>query len=123
MPQEKISLKYQKGLYAEQLVADVLSTQGWYILARNFRTVGAELDLVAQKGDTLAIVEVKARIHKPSSLAEAEALLAPRKRAALERGGLAFLAKFGINPTTIRLDLAIVWGKKPPYGIEYVVNV
>jgi putative endonuclease len=99
-----------------------MKNQGWQILSHNFRIVGAELDLVAQKGSTLAIIEVKARLKKPSSMADAEAILTLRKRSAMQRGSLAYISKFNLTPATIRFDLAIVWGAKAPYAIEYIVN-
>jgi putative endonuclease len=122
MPQKKFSPKLKKAFEAEQVVAQSLKNQGWHILSHNFRIVGAELDIVALKGSTLAIVEVKSRLKKPSTLAEAETLFSPRKRAAMERGSLAFISKFNLKPATIRFDLAIVWGPTPHYAIEYVVN-
>ena len=123
MPHEKLAHKLKKSCKAENLVAQTLANQGWRILARNFRVVGAELDLVAQKGGTIAIVEVKARAKKPDSLADVETLLPQRKRNALQRGGLAYLSRFSLIPSTIRFDLAIVWGSgTTPHSIEYVVN-
>jgi putative endonuclease len=123
MPQEKFAHKVKKSCEAENLIAQTLVNQGWRILARNFRIVGAELDLVAQKGGTLAIVEVKARAKKPGCLADAETLLPQRKRNALQRGGLAYLSKIPQIPATIRFDLAIVWrGGTTPLSIEYIVN-
>jgi len=49
------------GKRAEQLAADYLTNKGYRILARNWRYGKEELDLVAMDGDTLVIVEVKAR--------------------------------------------------------------
>jgi putative endonuclease len=123
MLKEKVALKLKKSSESEHLVAQALADQGWRILARNFRIVGAELDIVAQKGATLAIVEVKARAKRPNTMADVETLLPQRKRDALHRGGLAYLTTLSLTPSTIRFDLAIVWGNGPSYAIEYVVNV
>ncbi len=86
--------------------------------------MGSELDIVANKGQTLAIIEVKARRFKPSSLGEWETILPQKKQDALFKGALAF-QKIYQPPhiQTIRFDLALVWGNKPPYRIEYRVNI
>lgn len=100
---------------AEDLVARLLHQQGWEILARNFRHVGCELDIVARKGGTVAAIEVKARHGQIYP----EALLPQRKRAALERGLLKYVSLRALSYQTLRLDLAIV----KPHAIDYVVNI
>lgn len=50
---------------AEALAAALLVLEGYTVLGRNFRCAGVELDLVARRGDTLAIVEVKLRRPGP----------------------------------------------------------
>lgn len=45
----------------EDLAAESYQKQGFTILTRNYRYSRAEVDIIAQKGDTLAIVEVKWR--------------------------------------------------------------
>lgn len=49
------------GAYAEALVADALSAAGWTVRARNWSGGGGELDIVAERGGELRVVEVKAR--------------------------------------------------------------
>ncbi len=49
------------GGLAENLCAWHLRFRGYRILARRFRTPVGELDIVARRGSTLAVVEVKAR--------------------------------------------------------------
>ncbi len=49
------------GARGEALAAGFLERQGYAILHRNYRYQRAEIDLIAQKGDLLAIVEVKSR--------------------------------------------------------------
>lgn len=92
-----------------------MSRQGWTILARNFRHIGCELDIVARKGETVVVVEVKARRVKP----HVESLLPRRKREALERGLMRFVGMRGLEYRTLRIDLAIVM----PRGITYLANV
>ena len=50
-----------RGRKGEDLAAESYQKQGFTILKRNYRFGRAEVDIIAQKGDTLAIVEVKWR--------------------------------------------------------------
>ncbi|MBC3756830.1 YraN family protein [Hyunsoonleella sp. SJ7] len=51
----------QLGKKGEQLAVDFLVKNGYDIVERNYRFEKAEVDIIAQKGDILAIVEVKTR--------------------------------------------------------------
>lgn len=51
-------LSGQKG---EELAAQFLEKKGYQIVARNFRYKRAEVDIIAQQGNLLVFVEVKAR--------------------------------------------------------------
>ena len=50
-----------RGEQAEQLACDFLISQGLTLIARNFRCVYGELDLIMNDGETLVIVEVRYR--------------------------------------------------------------
>ena len=50
-----------RGRKGEDLAAESYQKQGFTILKRNYLFGRAEVDIIAQKGDTLAIVEVKWR--------------------------------------------------------------
>lgn len=49
------------GKIAEELAADFLVNAHYKILARNFRYLKAEIDIIAETDDYIVIVEVKAR--------------------------------------------------------------
>lgn len=68
-----------QGRGAEDLAAAALERDGWHIRARRLRTAAGEIDLIAERGGLLAIIEVKRR----ASLAAAAAALEPRQRARL----------------------------------------
>jgi putative endonuclease len=48
-----------RGAAGEQRAAAYLGENGYTILARNFRSRGGEVDIVAGRGDTVVFVEVK----------------------------------------------------------------
>lgn len=49
------------GKKGEQLAVDYLTENGYNVVHRNYRYLKAEIDIIARKGDILAIVEVKSR--------------------------------------------------------------
>lgn len=49
------------GKKGEQLAVDYLTNNGYKVVHRNYRYLKAEIDIIAKKGDILAIVEVKSR--------------------------------------------------------------
>ena len=49
------------GFWGERRAARFLKKSGYKILCRNFKCKAGEIDVIAQKGDTIAFVEVKTR--------------------------------------------------------------
>jgi len=49
------------GKEGEQIAVDYLLKNGYVIKYRNFRYLKAEIDIIAQKGGVLAIIEVRSR--------------------------------------------------------------
>jgi len=96
------------GKAGEVYVALLLEAQRWNILGRNERYIGYELDLVARKGSTLAIVEVKFRKVGFQFLNELTCILPRRKQRSLIRGSRYVITKAGPGIKTIRFDLALV---------------
>ncbi|MGX1306173.1 putative endonuclease [Amorphus suaedae] len=96
---------YRLGLAAETRAALALMVKGYRIIGRRVRTGAGEIDLVAVRGATVAIVEVKARAETAAAL---EAV-GPGSQARLVRASAAWLAR---NPRygnhTIRFDIVVV---------------
>lgn len=64
------------GLHAEALAEQALLEDGWHIIGRRVRTPAGELDLIAEKNQLLAFIEVK---HRPN-LTDAASALGQRQR-------------------------------------------
>ena len=75
------------GRRAEALAAWWLRLHGYRVLARNLRVGGREVDVVARRGRTLVVCEVKARRHDARGRPE-EAVDSRRRRRQYEAGEL-----------------------------------
>jgi putative endonuclease len=58
---ERKRAQYSKGLLAEQAACGFLMAKGYKIIRQRYKTPVGEIDIIAQKGEVLAIIEVKAR--------------------------------------------------------------
>jgi putative endonuclease len=81
---------HTKGALGEEAAASWLQQQGWSLLSRNYRTRTGEIDIIAQKGETIAFVEVKAWGALPRG--ELERSIDARKRARIVRAARGWLA-------------------------------
>ena len=52
---------YYFGIFSEYLVIIFLSLKGYQVLKRRHKSYFGEIDIIAKKGDTLIMIEVKAR--------------------------------------------------------------
>ena len=99
------------GRRAEVLAALWLMAKGYRILGFRLKTRQAEIDLLALRGRTLAVVEVKRR----ASLLIAMETVTYDQRDRLRRAGLALAAtRPALKGAAVRLDLiALAPGKLP----------
>lgn len=93
MGEEKISWNYR--------------IKGYKIIARNFSCKYGELDIVAQKGNTIAIVEVKTR--KNANFADAKDYVDYKKQARIKSATDIFLQINKLTEYNIRFDVAEVY--------------
>lgn len=71
------------GNYAEAAVAEELTAQGFEIVCMNWKTVSAEIDIVAKKAGSLYFVEVKYR--RISDAGDGLEAITPRKLQQMQR--------------------------------------
>ena len=82
-----------------------LRLRGWRILGRRVRTPAGEIDIIARRGATIAIVEVKQR----RTLDEALAALSLRQRGRIVRAAACWLARRPEHAACgVRFDLVAV---------------
>ena len=101
----------RSGRFAEVIAALWLMAKGYRILGFRLRTPQGEIDVLAQRGPVLAVVEVKIR----SSLDAALEAVSPPQRQRLRRAGAQLAARRkALAGARVRLDLlALAPGRWP----------
>ena len=95
----------RRGRWAETAAALYLRAKGYRICARRFKTPRGEIDIVAQRGGVLAIIEVKAR---PSPGEGVAAVTQHGRRRLIDAAGL-FCARFPeLAALNLRFDVIAV---------------
>lgn len=92
------------GDWGEALTAEYLRGRGWHILESGFACPEGEIDLIAQKGDTLAFVEVKTR--QSAHYGAGREAVDWRKQRNITATAFRYLAQHPEVPTKIRFDVA-----------------
>ena len=108
------------GRLAEGVAAGLLAARGWKLVGRNLKAGGAEADLLAWEGETLVVVEVKARRALVCGWPQ-EAVDA-RKLRRLRQVALAYGAR--LQAPQLRLDvLALRWSPQRGWAHEQLRGV
>ncbi len=111
----------ESGRRAEDAVADYLVAAGYVVLWRNLRLGHLELDIVARKGDVVAIVEVRTR--GPGSLAGPfESVNAEKRRRLRHAVDRLWRRKLEAmrDVQRVRIDVAAVTFENGETRVEYV---
>ena len=104
---------HARGLRAEALAVFLLRLKGYRILARRLKTHAGEIDILARRGNTLAVVEVKARAGESA----AREALQPQQQARLWRAGeQLFAMRPDLAGFDLRFDLVLVTPSPLPFG-------
>lgn len=106
---------YQRGLQAETLAALWLQVKGYRILERRYKTPVGEIDLIVQKGNMIAFVEVKARATKDQALESLTSAMCRR----IERAASYYISHHDKEHYDMRFDLITV---TPPFFVHHLDN-
>lgn len=107
------------GKWGEQQIVDMLLSQGYTVMERNWRCGHLEIDIIASKDDDIIFVEVKTRQDSRQNPLDA---MTPRKIGLLCKAAESYIVsrKIPLNP---RFDVAAVTGDGHGDGeIEYIPN-
>jgi putative endonuclease len=108
----------QFGDAAEQLVVEHLERGGWRVRDRNVRCRHGELDVVAEKGDVLAIVEV--RMRSSALWGEPSETVMVRKQRRVVKAALEYCQRHRLFERVIRFDVASVLGRGRHGAVDYL---
>ena len=109
------------GELGERLAADYVQNKGMRILERNYRIRGGEIDLIAQDGDEVVFIEVKARTSREFGRG-VEAVDAKKQRALLRTARL-YLYRHGGWEQPARFDVVELDFSDKPAHLRYWKNV
>jgi len=98
--------RIQTGKRGEDLAAAHLQKLGYQIVAKNYRCIFGEVDIIAQDLDTLVFVEVKSR--KSAMFGEPQEAVGPEKQKKLSRVALHYLQKNRFDSCCARFDVIAV---------------
>lgn len=94
------------GKLAEDYAVSLVSSKGYKILERNFRSRFGEIDIVALEGDTLIFVEVKARWSL--KFGAPEEAVTPWKIAKIIKTGQYYSLLHPELPKKLRIDVVAI---------------
>jgi len=116
-----LDLRRSFGQEGESAAEQYLRHKGYRIVARNLRSSVGELDLVAEDGQVLVFVEVKAR--RTGAFGGAIHAVHQRKQEKLIQLAALYLARHHIKDRLCRFDVVLLQGVGTlPTQIEHIQN-
>jgi putative endonuclease len=110
------------GKRGEEIAARFLKANGYEILERNYTYEHGEIDIIAQKGNTLVFVEVKYRHNL--EYGRPEAAISKKKIRMVKKTAEAYLMEKNLPEGECRIDvIAILELEKGKPEIEHYENV
>jgi len=105
------------GKVGEQLAVNFLRKEGYTILARNYRYLKAEIDIIAQQKNNLVIVEVKSR--NSGFLGDLNDLISHKKRELLILAANTYVIENDID-LEVRFDIITIIKQNNTYDLEHI---
>jgi putative endonuclease len=116
-----LDARQQLGREGESLAERFLRSRGYRIVARNVRSPSGELDLIAEDGDVLVFVEVKAR--QTHAFGGASYAVDRRKQTRIVKEAAQYLARHRLRGRSCRFDVVLL---RPSMGpgpaVELIQN-
>ena len=114
-----MNYKIIQGKKGEDFIAHHLKKAGYAIIAQNYRKRYGEVDLIAQKDDVIAFIEVKWR-HDP--LIDPAELINPSKQRKIISIAKEFISKHTDKDFVYRFDVALIEETNNSINVQYIPN-
>lgn len=105
------------GKFGEELAEGFLKQNGYTILETNWTFQKAEIDIIAQKGDILAVVEVKTRSSIEFGLPHE--FVKPKKIQLLVKAVNEYVVANNLD-AEVRFDIIAIYKEDKIYKIEHI---
>lgn len=105
------------GKLGEQMAVEYLQKNGYTILQTNWMFQKAEIDIIAQKGDVLAIVEVKTRSSVEFGLPQE--FVKPKKIQLLVKAVNEYILQNDLD-AEVRFDIISIYKNKRNFEVEHL---
>lgn len=105
---------------AEQLVVEHLEREGWRVRDRNVLCRRGELDVVAEKGELLAFVEV--RMRSTAAWGDPSQTVTFAKQRKVVLAATEYCQRHRLFQRVIRFDVASVVGRGRDGVVEYIAD-
>lgn len=106
------------GKEGEEIATNFLIEKGYTIQYRNYRYQKAEIDIIAQKGDILAVVEVRAR--STDHIIPIAATITHKKKQLLVRGADYYVTSRKLDNVEVRFDVITILKNSGVFEIEHL---
>ena len=117
---ERSAALSRTGSKGEEIAAAFLEERGYRIIARNVRSAGGEIDLIARKEGLLVFVEVKA--DRTGAFGPPELRVDQRKQRQLVKIATRYLQQHAVEGLDLRFDVIGVRLHKGESEIEHIEN-
>lgn len=112
-----------RGKISEEAGAQYLANQGYSIIQRNWRCRSGELDIIAEKHQTVVITEVRSRSQYGYRYGSALEAIPPHKIKQVRNTALIYLQHNNLLNRPIRFDvLAVTMHNNEVITIEHIKN-
>ncbi len=106
------------GKEGEEIATNFLIEKGYSIKCKNYRHLKSEIDIIAQKGNILAIVEVRARSN--DRIIPIAATITKKKIKLLVWGANHYVTSHNLDDVEVRFDIITILKNRKIFKIEHL---